>query len=303
MTQMTPVAMDQTLEHAGFWKRVLASLIDFALIATIGFLLGLAFGYNPITEFQETFRKAMENPSGPPPQAAGPPAAVTFISIVGSWLYKAVLESSKMQGTIGKMAVGISVTDLEGRRVDFGKATLRYALPWLGNLIALVPALALPSSLLLIVDSLVVAFTPKKQALHDMIAGCLVVNRSSVRDIRRKISARVSRHIPSPKSSIVHLACPPRTSRRYNEPMREISISSGEHDWPFSKGLIVESLLNASIQREPAIAIARRVEQRLLGRATPCGEPKHLENFGHRRGPCCPRPRGGRHTRGADVRV
>ena len=46
--------------------------------------------------------------------------------------------------------------------------------------------------------------------------------------------------------------------------MREISISSGEHDWPFSKGLIVESLLNASIQREPAIAIARRVEQRLL---------------------------------------
>jgi 2-phosphoglycerate kinase len=51
---------------------------------------------------------------------------------------------------------------------------------------------------------------------------------------------------------------------RYNVTMREISISSGEHDWPFSKGLIVESLLNASIQREPAIAIARRVEQRLL---------------------------------------
>ena len=46
--------------------------------------------------------------------------------------------------------------------------------------------------------------------------------------------------------------------------MREISISSGEHDWPFSKGLIVESLLNANIEREPAIAIARRVEQRLL---------------------------------------
>ena len=51
---------------------------------------------------------------------------------------------------------------------------------------------------------------------------------------------------------------------RYNQIMREISISSGEHDWPFSKGLIVESLLNANIEREPAIAIARRVEQRLL---------------------------------------
>ena len=183
MTQMTPVAMDQTLEHAGFWKRVLASLIDFAILAMIGFAIGLAFGYNPITEFQETFRKAMENPGGPPPQAVGPPAAVSFISIVGGWLYEALLESSKAQGTLGKMAVGIVVTNLEGRRVDFGKATIRYALPWLTNLIALVPALALPSGLLLIADSLAVAFTPKKQALHDMIAGCLVVNRSSLRDV------------------------------------------------------------------------------------------------------------------------
>ena len=183
MTQMTPVANEYNLEYAGFWKRVLASLIDFALLAMIGFAIGLAFGYNPITEFQETFRKAMENPAGSPPQAAGPPAAVSFISIVGGWLYKALLESSKLQGTLGKMAAGIVVTDLEGKRVDFGKATLRYALPWLGNLIALVPALALPSGLLLIADSLVVAFTPKKQALHDMIAGCLVVNRSSLRDV------------------------------------------------------------------------------------------------------------------------
>ena len=46
--------------------------------------------------------------------------------------------------------------------------------------------------------------------------------------------------------------------------MREISVSMGEHSWPFSKGLVVESLLNAGIEREPAIAIARRVEQRLL---------------------------------------
>jgi uncharacterized RDD family membrane protein YckC len=183
MTPMTPVLADHALEHAGFWKRVLASLIDFALIATVGFLLGLAFGYNPITEFQETFRKAMENSGGPPPQPAGPPAILSFISIVGNWLYKAVLEASRMQGTLGKLAVGIRVTDLEGKRIDFGRATLRYALVWVGNLIALVPALALPSSLLLIADSLVVAFTPKKQALHDMISGCLVVNHSSIRRI------------------------------------------------------------------------------------------------------------------------
>jgi uncharacterized RDD family membrane protein YckC len=185
MTQMTPVAMEYNLEHAGFWKRVLASLIDGLILSIIIFLIGLAFGYNPFSELQESFRKAMENPGAPPAQPPGPPATVSFISIVGGWLYKSLLESSKTQGTLGKMAVGISVTDLEGRRVDFGKATLRYALPWLGNLIALVPALALASGLLLTADSLVVAFTPKKQTLHDMIAGCLVVNRSSVRDVSR----------------------------------------------------------------------------------------------------------------------
>jgi uncharacterized RDD family membrane protein YckC len=178
MIPMTPVAMDQTLEYAGFWKRVLASLIDFALIATVGFLLGLAFSYNPISEFQETFRKAMENPGGPPPQPAGPPAILSFISIVGGWLYKALFEASKMQGTLGKLAVGIIVTDLEGRRIDFGRATLRYALVWVANLLALVPALAGVSGFAIIIDSLVVAFTLKKQALHDMIAACLVVNRS-----------------------------------------------------------------------------------------------------------------------------
>ncbi|HEX2864349.1 MAG TPA: ATP cone domain-containing protein, partial [Deinococcales bacterium] len=46
--------------------------------------------------------------------------------------------------------------------------------------------------------------------------------------------------------------------------MREISVSLGEHSWPFSKGLVVESLLNAGVDREPAVAIARRTEQRLL---------------------------------------
>jgi uncharacterized RDD family membrane protein YckC len=183
MTQMTPVAVEYNLEYAGFWKRVLASLIDALILWIVILLIGLAFGYNPFSELQESFRKTMENPGAPPAQPIGPPATVSFISIVGGWLYKASLESSKLQGTLGKMAVGIRVTDLEGKCIDFGKATLRYALPWLGNLIALVPALALPSSLLLIVDSLVVAFTPKKQALHDMIAGCLVVNRSSIRDV------------------------------------------------------------------------------------------------------------------------
>ncbi len=61
--------------------------------------------------------------------------------------------------------------------------------------------------------------------------------------------------------------------------MREISVASGDHAWPFSKGLVVESLLNADIEREPAIAIARRVEQRLLDENRRVVDPGTLKIF------------------------
>jgi 2-phosphoglycerate kinase len=61
--------------------------------------------------------------------------------------------------------------------------------------------------------------------------------------------------------------------------MREISVASGEHAWPFSKGLVVESLMNADIPREPAIAIARRVEQRLLDENRRVVDPASLKTM------------------------
>jgi uncharacterized RDD family membrane protein YckC len=74
------------------------------------------------------------------------------------------MESSGSQGTLGKMAVGIKVTDLYGNRIGFGKATGRF----FGKII---------SFFILLVGYLMVAFTQKKQGLHDMMAGCLVVNK------------------------------------------------------------------------------------------------------------------------------
>ncbi len=60
--------------------------------------------------------------------------------------------------------------------------------------------------------------------------------------------------------------------------MREIHVQSGGHDFPFSKGLIVESLLNADIPRDAAMAIARRVEQRLLDEGLKSVDPLTLKN-------------------------
>jgi 2-phosphoglycerate kinase len=59
--------------------------------------------------------------------------------------------------------------------------------------------------------------------------------------------------------------------------MREISVANGVHSWPFSKGLVVESLLNAGVGREPAMAIARRVEQRLLDEQMRIVDPASLK--------------------------
>lgn len=80
------------------------------------------------------------------------------------WLYYAVMESSNMQGTFGKMAMGLKVTDLNGKKLRFGKATARYFLKWL-------------STGMLFVGYLFPFFTEKRQALHDLLSGCLVVEK------------------------------------------------------------------------------------------------------------------------------
>lgn len=91
---------------------------------------------------------------------------VNILGIIFGWIYFAVMESSSVQGTLGKMALGIKVTDLEGNQVGFGKATGRF----FGTII---------SALILLIGFIMVAFTQKKQGLHDMMAGCLVVNKQA----------------------------------------------------------------------------------------------------------------------------
>jgi len=84
--------------------------------------------------------------------------------IILGWLYFAIMESSSTQGTLGKMALGIKVTNLSGDRISFGRATGRH----FGKII---------STFIFLIGYLMVAFTSRKQALHDMMAGCLVVTR------------------------------------------------------------------------------------------------------------------------------
>jgi uncharacterized RDD family membrane protein YckC len=87
---------------------------------------------------------------------------VTFIALFFcSWLYEAFMESSSYQATLGKMIFGLKVTDLNGNRICFARATGRHFAKIL-------------SAMILGIGYIMVAFTERKQGLHDLLAGTLV---------------------------------------------------------------------------------------------------------------------------------
>lgn len=149
---ISPVAVAiPAVVYAGFWRRFAAVFIDGIILSAGNSTLRLALGL-PLVELPGRANQttvAMES-------------IIYLLSILVDWLYYSLMECSSNQATVGKMAMGIIVTDMEGKRVSFGKATLRYY-----NKII--------SALILGIGFLMAAFTAKKQALHDIMAGTLVV--------------------------------------------------------------------------------------------------------------------------------
>ncbi len=145
----------QTPSYAGFWMRFLAYLVDSLLLGVIfvplGFALGIVMAANADSgDAASTALIQVVN------------MGVNVVSIVAGWLYQSLLESSSWQGTVGKKLLGLRVTDMNGNRIGFGKATGRY----FGKIL---------SGMICFVGFIMVAFTEKKQGLHDMLAGTLVV--------------------------------------------------------------------------------------------------------------------------------
>lgn len=89
-------------------------------------------------------------------------SASTAVAAAVTWAYFAVLESSPLQATLGKLAVGLRVEHVDGGPLTFRRASLRY---WAKSL----------STLTLMIGWLMAAFTPRRQALHDTIARSVVV--------------------------------------------------------------------------------------------------------------------------------
>ena len=156
------------VEYAGFWVRFLAFLIDNAVVG-IGFILiliplifltglgGFIGEIHPNEDMNDVGIFML----------FGLLFLAATVSLLLTWLYHALMESSEWQATLGKKVLGLVVTDMAGRRVSFGRATGRHFAKIITNM---VPAF---------IGYIMAGFTERKQALHDMIAGCLVLRRNN----------------------------------------------------------------------------------------------------------------------------
>ncbi|HEV2696493.1 MAG TPA: RDD family protein [Terriglobales bacterium] len=142
------------LRYGGFWIRFVAVVIDAIIVNVVVWpvagMLGLAIGLAGGAISMPTIGVHLVNI-----------IVVWTLSTLASWLYEAMMESSSKQATLGKMALGLKVTDLEGRRISFARASGRH----FSKII---------SGAILAIGFIMAGLTERKQALHDMIAGTLV---------------------------------------------------------------------------------------------------------------------------------
>ena len=166
------VASTAAAEFAGFWLRFLAAFIDVIILALA---LGVVASFLAVLRLQplEFLKLGPGSDPGAVSKLYGHRGLVLMLVffVAASWLYFAFSESSAAQATPGKRLAGLYVADSEGNRPSFLRASGRFST---GRLIAHVPGIGL---LYFLVDCICAGFTPRKQAVHDMISGCLVLRR------------------------------------------------------------------------------------------------------------------------------
>lgn len=146
---------EPALPYAGFWRRLVAMLLDGMLLffpqAILRVLLGL-----PVLSYDDEW---------------GDKTALTAeaCGLALALVYCATLEASGGQGSLGQQMMGLAVTDSHGRRIGFGRALARQFAKVL-------------STLLCGVGYLLQLWNGKRQTLHDMICGCLVLRQAPERD-------------------------------------------------------------------------------------------------------------------------
>ncbi|HXE34477.1 MAG TPA: RDD family protein [Verrucomicrobiae bacterium] len=151
--------------YAGFWLRFVAFLIDgvVALVAFVILLIPLFILTGAGAALSRIGSDEDINDNVGAFLGIGFVLGFIGIIIVVSWLYYALSESSSWQATLGKKMLHLKVTDMTGQPISFGRASGRFFARIVTKLIPLG------------IGYMLAGFTEKKQAIHDMIASCLVL--------------------------------------------------------------------------------------------------------------------------------
>jgi len=137
------------VEYAGFWRRAVALIVDAIVVSVVGAVIGFMIGFVLGLLFGARATPVISSITG-------------LLGWIGGMLYYPAMESSASQATLGKQLIGIIVTDERGARISFSRALGRYFAKFL-------------SAVTLLIGYLMAAFTSRKQALHDIAAGTVVV--------------------------------------------------------------------------------------------------------------------------------
>jgi len=146
--------------YGGFWIRVVATIIDGLVLGVVYVPLCLIFVVPIIHRVILEQQGRIE--TGPPLWLFAWVPMIWLVVVVGQWLYDALLTSSAWQGTVGKKVLNLRVTDEAGNRISFARATGRHFAK-------------IVSGMILYIGFIMVGFTQRKQGLHDIIAGTLVM--------------------------------------------------------------------------------------------------------------------------------
>lgn len=146
-------------ELAGFWRRLVALIIDFVVLAIVngivGWILGVIFGGGYVVS--DGMVRASANGGG---------AAVIYLVQIVIYLgYFGYFWSARGQ-SLGYMALGLRVVRSDGSPIGFGRAVARAVGLAVSFWFLWIPAL---------ISAFTVGLGSKKQALHDMVVDTQVV--------------------------------------------------------------------------------------------------------------------------------
>ena len=142
--------------YGGFWRRLIAAVIDGMLLAFVFVPLRVSIGFPLLFGMHD----GMDSGALWSLLSAG--MILNLVQAMIAWVYFSLMHSSSRQASLGMMAMGLRIATVDGRRISFARATGRFLATWISNLT-------------FGIGYLIMLFTERRQTLHDLIAGTVIV--------------------------------------------------------------------------------------------------------------------------------